>query len=95
MPFKQKVCEHLESLQPLPEKGEVCEACVATGGHWVHLRTCVSCGATLCCDSSPNQHARGHFESHGHPIILSAEPGENWAYCYQDELFIKDAGEIA
>jgi hypothetical protein len=34
-----------------------CDECVKTGDSWVHLRTCQTCGVTLCCDSSPNRHA--------------------------------------
>ena len=68
-------------------RARVCEACVTTGSHWVHLRTCQTCGATLCCDSSPNRHATRHAHSSGHPVIASAEPGERWLYCYTNEVF--------
>ncbi|MEM9328180.1 MAG: UBP-type zinc finger domain-containing protein, partial [Bacteroidota bacterium] len=43
------------------------------------------CGVTLCCDSSPNTHMTKHFHSHGHPVVTSAEPGEHWAWCYEDK----------
>ena len=66
-----------------------CEECVKTGDTWVHLRTCQTCGTTLCCDSSPNKHATKHFKHTEHPIIISAEPGEKWAWCYVDEVFAK------
>jgi hypothetical protein len=65
----------------------VCETCVTTGDRWVHLRTCQTCGVTLCCDSSPNRHASKHAASSKHPVIASAEPGERWLYCYPDEVF--------
>ena len=65
----------------------VCEACVPTGSRWVHLRTCQMCGVTLCCDSSPNRHASRHAQSSGHPVVASAEPGEQCLYCYTDEVF--------
>lgn len=68
-------------------RAHVCGACVATGSTWVHLRTCQSCGVTLCCDSSPNRHATGHARSSGHPVIASAEPGERWLYRYPDDAF--------
>jgi hypothetical protein len=68
-------------------RARVCEACVATGSSWVHLRTCQRCGVTLCCDSSPNRHASRHAQSSAHPVIASAEPGERWLYCYTDEVF--------
>jgi hypothetical protein len=68
------------------ECGE-CGECVKTGSRWVHLRTCQTCGATLCCDSLPNQHASHHARATGHPVIASAEPGERWRYCYPDDAF--------
>ena len=64
----------------------LCQACVKTGDSWVHLRTCQSCGVTLCCDSSPNRHASRHALASSHPVIASAEPGERWLYCYVDEV---------
>ena len=64
----------------------MCEACVPIGARWVHLRTCQTCGATLCCDSSPNRHARRHAAATDHPVVASAEPGERWLTCYPDDL---------
>jgi uncharacterized UBP type Zn finger protein len=64
-----------------------CETCVKSGDSWVHLRTCQTCGVTLCCDSSPNRHATKHARSTGHPVVASAEPGERWLYCYRDDVF--------
>ena len=69
-----------------PPRVRECEACVTTGDRWVHLRTCQTCGVTLCCDSSPNRHATQHARSSSHPVIASAEPGERWLYCYVDEV---------
>jgi uncharacterized UBP type Zn finger protein len=66
-----------------PAKG--CEDCLRTGGRWVHLRACLTCGHIGCCDSSPNKHATKHFHATKHPIISSAEPGETWCWCYVDE----------
>jgi hypothetical protein len=80
------VCVHLREIGTVrqPRRRE-CEECVRIGAGWVHLRTCQTCGATLCCDSSPNRHASGHARSSGHPIVCSAEPGERWLYCYPDD----------
>jgi hypothetical protein len=64
-----------------------CEECVKIGARWVHLRTCQTCGVTLCCDSSPNTHASKHARATTHPVIASAEPGERWLYCYPDDAF--------
>lgn len=71
-----------------------CDECVKTGGRWVHLRTCQTCGTTLCCDSSPNKHATAHYQTTGHPVVISAEPGEKWAWCYEDESFKKYVDDI-
>jgi len=81
--FTQKQCEHLENLTVLMSEKHECEDCVKSGGEWVHLRTCQSCGVILCCDSSGGQHARRHMENSGHQVIISAEPDEYWAYCYE------------
>ena len=64
-----------------------CAECLASGSPWVHLRTCQTCGTTLCCDNSPNRHATKHAHASGHPVIASAEPGERWLYCYPDDSF--------
>lgn len=81
-------CAHIESITAIKNaKRRQCDECVKIGARWVHLRTCQSCGATLCCDSSPNRHASRHAHSAGHPVAASAEPGERWLYCYQDDAF--------
>ncbi len=64
----------------------VCEACAKTGDSWVHLRTCQTCGVTLCCDSSPNRHASRHAAADGHPVVRSFEPGEDWRWCFVHHL---------
>jgi uncharacterized UBP type Zn finger protein len=66
-----------------------CEECVKIGAAWVHLRTCQTCGVTLCCDSSPNTHATKHAHASGHPVIASAQPGERWLYCYPDDALVQ------
>ena len=83
-------CDHIDSIEDVkaPVRRE-CAACVTMGARWVHLRTCQTCGVTLCCDSSPNRHASGHAAESGHPVVASAEPGERWLYCYPDEVFAK------
>jgi len=79
-------CSHLEAITDIkPPKRRECEECMKTGDIWVHLRTCQECGVTLCCDSSPNQHASKHARSIGHPVVASAEPDERWLYCYPDD----------
>ncbi|MEZ5058314.1 MAG: UBP-type zinc finger domain-containing protein [Saprospiraceae bacterium] len=88
--MKMKSCQHIDAVENFKEpKAMVCEECVKTGDDWVHLRTCQSCGVTLCCDSSVNRHARKHFQETNHPVIQSSEPGEHWLWCYIDELYYK------
>jgi hypothetical protein len=85
-----EICEHIASIHEVrrPKRHE-CEECVKTGSAWVHLRTCQSCGVTLCCDSSPNRHASHHAQGSGHAVICSAEPAERWLYCYLDDTFVE------
>ena len=80
-------CEHIESIVPVTPSAEGCEECLAAGERWVHLRICMQCGHVGCCDSSFNRHATAHFRESGHPIVRSLEPGEEWGYCYPDEMF--------
>jgi uncharacterized UBP type Zn finger protein len=79
-------CSHLDQVADVTPSSEGCEDCLRIGGRWVHLRLCMSCGHVGCCDNSPNRHATAHFRSTGHPIIQSYEPGEDWWYCYEDDL---------
>ena len=81
-------CTHLDAIQvsELPDSIPGCEDCLKIGGSWVHLRMCQSCGHIGCCDSSPNRHASAHARAVGHPIAKSAEPGEDWSWCYVDEV---------
>ena len=79
-------CAHLDNVGDVAPSGDGCQDCLATGGRWVHLRLCMTCGKVGCCDSSPNRHATGHHHASGHPIIQSYEPGEEWWWCFPDEL---------
>jgi len=80
-------CTHLDQIRvsTLPEPLLGCEECRKIGSRWVHLRMCELCGKIGCCDDSPNRHAMAHFRESGHPLIRSAEPGENWSWCYVDQ----------
>lgn len=88
-------CEHLDTVQDVDPSAEGCEDCLATGGRWVHLRMCQQCGHVGCCDSSPNRHATAHWRNAGHPIVRSYEPGEDWWWCYPDELMFEVHGAPA
>jgi uncharacterized UBP type Zn finger protein len=81
-------CTHLDQIQitRLPESVEGCEECLAAGDPWLHLRICLECGKVGCCDDSPNRHASGHARTSGHPLIRSLEPGEEWSWCFLDDV---------
>ena len=82
-------CTHRDQIRDVqPHTPEGCEDCLATGGQWVHLRLCLTCGHVACCDSSPNRHATRHAHDAGHPIVQSFEPGEEWRWCYVDEAIV-------
>ncbi|MDN4159781.1 Na+/H+ antiporter [Nocardioides abyssi] len=76
-------CEELGRFPAVETLEEpACEGCLADGTPWVALRQCLACGHVGCCDSSPRQHATGHFHETAHPVMQSAEPGEDWRWCY-------------
>ncbi|MEO6815404.1 MAG: UBP-type zinc finger domain-containing protein [Edaphobacter sp.] len=79
-------CTHLKEIQKVKPLSKGCEDCLKIGGQWVHLRMCMICGHVACCDSSPNRHATAHFHATKHPIMRSVEQGEDWGWCYVDEI---------
>ena len=80
-------CTHLDQIHEVkPRTPQGCEECLKMGSDWVHLRECLECGHIGCCDSSPNTHATKHYHATKHPIIKSFQPGENWKWCYVDEV---------
>jgi CPA1 family monovalent cation:H+ antiporter len=84
-------CEHVQSVpavDPSPNTPQGCQECLEEGTRWVHLRLCLGCGHVGCCDSSPMRHATAHFQKEGHPIARSFEPGEDWRWCFVDELIV-------
>jgi hypothetical protein len=83
-------CAHfaqIEDVEPRTPAG--CEECLASGGRWVHLRMCLTCGHIGCCDNSPGKHATKHWHRARHAIIRSYEPGEGWGWCYADETYFE------
>jgi uncharacterized UBP type Zn finger protein len=82
-------CTHLKQIGEVAPSAKGCEDCLKIGARWVHLRLCMACGHVGCCDSSPNRHATKHFHSTDHPVIKSFERGEDWGWCYVDELFFE------
>jgi len=83
-------CTHTEMIRVVePSTRDGCEDCLRMeGAWWVHLRMCLTCGHVGCCDSSPNRHATAHARSSEHPIVQSFEPGEDWRWCYADEVMV-------
>jgi uncharacterized UBP type Zn finger protein len=89
-------CTHLDQVRDVaPRTPQGCEECLKIGSGWVHLRLCLTCGHVGCCDQSPNRHATGHFQQTAHPLIRSFQPGEDWGWCYVDELFLEPAPQPA
>jgi CPA2 family monovalent cation:H+ antiporter-2 len=82
------VCSHLAQLHPVLPSANGCEECLKMGDTWVHLRICMTCGHVGCCDSSKNKHATKHYHRTTHPIVRSLEPGEDWGWCYEDEVML-------
>ena len=82
-----KQCAHLDQIQDVtPRTPNGCEECLQTGGSWVQLRLCLTCGHVGCCDSSPSQHATKHFVASHHPIIRTFGRGQEWRWCYIDQV---------
>ena len=81
-------CSHLDQITvfELPAEVAGCEDCLRIGAKWLHLRICLVCGHVGCCDDSPNRHATAHFHATSHPLIRSLEPGEDWNWCYVDQV---------
>jgi uncharacterized UBP type Zn finger protein len=84
--MSQPSCPHLSQIRPVTPGSQGCAECLASADNWVHLRLCLTCGHVGCCDSSRNKHATKHFRETGHAIMKSFEPGEDWGWCYIDEL---------
>ena len=85
-------CRHLAQVRDVePKTPDGCEECLASGDAWVHLRLCLECGHVGCCDDSLNRHATKHFGKTRHPIMRSFEPGENWGFCFVDQLMLEPA----
>jgi len=85
----QLACTHLDHYRhhkaPKPNtKGW--EECLKMGDEWFHLRLCLECGHVGCCDSSKNRHATKHYHTTKHPVMQSFQPGEDWRWCFMDEV---------
>ena len=85
------ICTHLSQIEEVSPRTDGCEECLQSGDTWVHLRLCLTCGHVGCCDSSKNKHATAHFRISHHPVMRSAQPDEDWMYCYEDDLLMTPA----
>ena len=86
-------CTHLDEARVFDTDKDYCEECIRSGSRWVHLRMCLICGHVGCCDSSPNRHATAHAQAHpDHPLVRSFDPGEDWWWCYVDEVAFQVPG---
>jgi hypothetical protein len=79
-------CTHVDTIPGAPPVADGCVECLRSGARWVHLRRCTTCGHVGCCNSSPNKHAEKHAAALEHPVVQSFEPGEDWYWCYVDEV---------
>jgi len=93
--MNSNACTHLDAIFEVEPSGDGCVECLQIGDSWVHLRMCSTCGHVGCCDNSKNRHATKHNHSTGHPIIRSFEPGEDWYFCYPDDLMFELQGAPA
>jgi Zn-finger in ubiquitin-hydrolases and other protein len=90
-------CTHLDQIHDVTPQSTGCAQCLELGDSWVHLRMCMTDGQVGCCDSSKNKHASRHAREHApeHQIARSMERGEDWLWCFADEVFVSDPGPKA
>jgi hypothetical protein len=88
-------CEHVNGVRDdWPAVADpVCEDCAPTADAWVSLRRCLTCGHVGCCDSSPQRHATAHHHATNHPIVRTLQPGQDWVWCYVDEITLRQADQ--
>jgi hypothetical protein len=43
----------------------------------------------MSSDTSKNKHATRHFHATGHPLVQSFQPGEDWIWCYMDQVVME------
>ncbi len=82
------VCTHLDQvlITGTPSSVEGCEDCLCIGVKRLRLCICLTCGHVGCSDDSPNRHARAHVQAAPNPIVRSLEPGQDWNWCYIDQV---------
>lgn len=85
---KQQQCTHIDQIKNVTPSAKGCEDCLKIGDTWVSLRMCLICGHVGCCNSSKNKHATKHFQQTKHPVMQSVTPGEEFRWCYVDEVYL-------
>ena len=81
-------CEHLDGLVPVGPQSDDCRECRSSQVRQAGLAVCLSCGWVACSDSSPNQHAKAHYEETDHPVAASLALGAAWRWCYVHQRLV-------
>ena len=76
-------CPHRPETLPAPS-GARCEACPSTHS----LRMCATCGHVGCCESQAG-HARQHARAEGHPVIIAMPVDRGFAWCYEENDYVR------
>jgi monovalent cation:H+ antiporter-2, CPA2 family len=82
-------CSHVDRIRNVRPNGSRCDDCILVQDTWLQLRMCMECGHVGCCDLSKNKHAVRHFRATQHPIARSIESGEEWGWCYVDQIWFE------
>src|SRR5665648_471821 len=61
-------CAHVGGAAHVEPFSTGCPPCRQHGTGWVELWLCLSCGWVACSNTSPQQHAKAHYEETDHPI---------------------------
>ena len=82
------ICTHADHVRitELPESVDGCDDCLAMGSLWLapaHLPGVRPRRLLRRLAQQARHRARG---STGHPIIRSLEPGEDWCWCFVDQV---------
>ena len=86
---KPMICSHVGHIRNVKPSGTGCTECMLVGDAWMQLLMCMQCGHVGCDDASKNKHAVKHFRATRHPIARSIEPGDEWGWCYVDQLWFE------
>ena len=75
-------CAHAAASVYTEPSSTGCQQCRGRGEGRAALWLCLSCGWVACSDSSPNQHARAHYEETDHPVAVQLPRGSHALWCY-------------